>query len=169
MSLDELTSSPCIVEPYPVRQRDPTLLDSPAQRRIEGVYDRFLMASTGVKRVGKGYQSEVSGPLQTKAISNIPYDKENQYDAKPVRKRTSRMFYTARKPMPAPVSSDDFLHPPVLDDADELGFVARKVSNSTSYNAPSRDENSNAVGSIRRAFKAMVNPRTVSRRVSRAS
>ena len=44
---DSLTDSPFVVEPYPTRKqlvRSPAL-DSPTQRHVEVVYDRFLMAT----------------------------------------------------------------------------------------------------------------------------
>src|SRR5260370_42277830 len=64
---DSLTDSPFIVKPYPTRRqlaRSP-VTDSPTQRHVEGVYDRFLMATSGVKRVGKGYQSCHVKPVST--------------------------------------------------------------------------------------------------------
>ena len=64
---DSLTESPFVVQPYPTRKqlvRSPaTGMDSPTQRHVEVVYDRFLMATSGVKRVGKGYQSHHVKPV----------------------------------------------------------------------------------------------------------
>ncbi|KAK2465369.1 hypothetical protein APHAL10511_002723 [Amanita phalloides] len=65
-SADDLSSSILYVEPYPPRQpsgQSVSILSSPEQRRLESVYDRFLMATCGVKRVGKGYQSEHIAPV----------------------------------------------------------------------------------------------------------
>ncbi|KAE9394875.1 hypothetical protein BT96DRAFT_998101 [Gymnopus androsaceus JB14] len=67
-SFDELTESPLRVEPYAPR---PSLTlqpvpDTPTQKRVEGVYDRFLMATSGVKRLGKNHRAfyTVRRPLQ---------------------------------------------------------------------------------------------------------
>ena len=60
-SFDELTSSPLQVEPYPQRPRqseDVNVLDTPSRHRIEGVYDRFLMATSGVKRPADAIHSD---------------------------------------------------------------------------------------------------------------
>lgn len=41
--LDELTASPCHVEPYPPRPQSTNLgppMDTPAKKHVEGVYDR---------------------------------------------------------------------------------------------------------------------------------
>ena len=67
LDIDHLASSPVHVEPYPPRKSDgapPAVTDTPSRRRAERVYDRFLMASSGVKRVGRGYQSDNVGPTQ---------------------------------------------------------------------------------------------------------
>ncbi|KAF8645210.1 hypothetical protein AX16_008037 [Volvariella volvacea WC 439] len=88
-SFDELTSSPLQVEPYPMRKPsslDP--VDSPTQRRLEGVYDRFLMATSGVKRVGKGYQSDNMNPTTKK------------------RSKIAASIYQNHKATPTPTSSN---------------------------------------------------------------
>ncbi|KAF9013205.1 hypothetical protein BDQ17DRAFT_1321088 [Cyathus striatus] len=154
-SFDELTSSPCHVEPYQPRKFDTEALpDTPSQRRLEGVYDRFLMATSGVKRVGKGYQSDNIGPIGNNNTLNV----QN------IAKRDShRAFYSARKPMPPPVSSDDVTRAASVD---ELGFVAH--SNGVTNTSSSKDDSHNTVALVRRAIKAMVPGKaTVSRRLSR--
>lgn len=156
-SFDELTSSPLHVEPYPPRKPNGQELpvpDSPNLRRIEGVYDRFLMATTGVKRVGKGYQSDNCGPVayQTGDTNNLASDKQR------------RSFLTTRRPMPPPVSSADQRQTVSVD---ELGVIT--------YSPPApdspiqvRDEGNTTATFVRRAFKAMVpTGKTVSRRLSR--
>lgn len=146
-SLDDLNSSPCHVEPYPSRMAnslDVPVPDSPSQRRIEGVYDRFLMATSGVKRLGKGYQSDNAGPV---------------YNTNKL-KRHSRAFYTARKPMPPPVSSEDIQRRTVS--VDELGSMTCSAGSDETSHA--KEENSTTAAIVRRAFKAIV---PSSRRMSR--
>ncbi|KAJ7754129.1 hypothetical protein B0H14DRAFT_3117158 [Mycena olivaceomarginata] len=116
-SFDASTSSPFHhVEPYPARKPNAPapVPDSPSLRRLEGVYDRFLMATTGVKRVGKGYQSDNAGPVSNSAS------------------------------------------------VDELGIMT--------YAGPGTStprEGNTTITLVRRAFKAIVPGKTVSRRLSR--
>ncbi|TFK40865.1 hypothetical protein BDQ12DRAFT_648195 [Crucibulum laeve] len=156
-SFDDLTSSPCHVEPYPARKLNPDAPlppDTPSQRRLEGVYDRFLMATSGVKRLGKGYQSDNVGPISNSAslgVSNNP-----KYGS-------HRAFYTARRPMPPPVSSEDQRRTVSVD---ELGVMT--ISSGPSDSPMLKDESNNTVALVRRAIKAMVPGKTaVSRRLSR--
>ncbi|KAJ3756239.1 hypothetical protein EV360DRAFT_85137 [Lentinula raphanica] len=51
------------LKPYAPRPTTHLIPDMPTQKRVEGVYDRFLMATSGVKRLGKGYQSDNIGPV----------------------------------------------------------------------------------------------------------
>ncbi|KAJ6621778.1 hypothetical protein B0H10DRAFT_2015719 [Mycena sp. CBHHK59/15] len=150
-SFDELTSSPYHVEPYPARKSnaaDVPVPDTPSQRRIEGVYDRFLMATTGVKRVGKGYQSDNAGPISYTVGPNTPAA------------RNHRPFHSARRAMRPPVSSDDKRQSVSVD---ELGIMT--------YAGPStarvKDEGNTTITLVRRAFKAFVPGKPVSRRLSR--
>ncbi|KAI6016227.1 hypothetical protein EDC04DRAFT_543426 [Pisolithus marmoratus] len=112
---DDLTASPYHVEPYPPRGSGElqNVPPSPERRRLEGVYDRFLMATTGVKRVGRGYQSDNFRPLQ----NTIPSD-AGKLPAS--HSRTFGVFGTSRRQMPPPVSSDDAWCRP--SSIDELGF-----------------------------------------------
>ena len=149
-SLDELTSSPCHVEPYPQRTRsshDVPVPDTPSRHRIEGVYDRFLMATSGVKRLGKGYQSDNAGPVCSNTVG-VPLSK-------------SRHFYSARKPMPPPVSSED---QPRAASVDELGAISYE-SHSDAPN--SKDDSNTTVARVRKAIKLMVPKANTSRRLSR--
>ena len=164
-SFDELTSSPYNVQAYPARteaKKGSNVPDTPGRRRIEGVYDRFLMATSGVKRVGKGYQSD-----QMAAVHNTTHS-----DTSNVLKKQSshRAFYTARRPMPPPVSSEDLLKQnhlrvPSPMFVDELGTMgSQPVPGSTMIG----DENNTTATLVRRAFKAFVPSKTSSKRLSRA-
>jgi serine/threonine-protein kinase GIN4 len=152
VSLDDLTSSPYIVEPYPPRKRgshEPPVPDTPTRHRIEGVYDRFLMATSGVKRLGKGYQSDNAGPVCGSFVDSVPLNK-------------SRHFYLTRKPMPPPVSSDDQRRTVSLD---EFGVISQDESHSDVSN--SKDDGNTTVALVRKAIKLIVPKGTSSRRVSR--
>ncbi|THH04089.1 hypothetical protein EW146_g10267, partial [Bondarzewia mesenterica] len=152
---DSLAASPFNVEPYPIRVPSTTSpINEPptTQRRVEGVYDRFLMATTGVKRVGRGYQSDNVGPM-----SNVP----QAGSQKPV----PRMFHsTSRHPMPPPVSSDDIEKRRTVS-VDELGVMQScsvDVGGETQIQV-SKDERSNTVRNVRRAIKAIVAGKTASK------
>jgi hypothetical protein len=152
-SRDDLTSSPFHVEPYPPRKnnaQDMSVPDTPSQRRIEGVYDRFLMATTGVKRLGRGYQSDNNGP-----VANTPEPGVSSY------KHNQRIFHSTRRAMPPPVSSEDQRQTVSVD---ELGVITCNASPATPSN---KDEASTTVGLVRRAFKTLVNGKQISRRISR--
>ncbi|KAF5369402.1 hypothetical protein D9758_002490 [Tetrapyrgos nigripes] len=152
-SLDELTSSPLRVDPYPPRNAsgaNPPVPDTPTQRRVENVYDRFLMATSGVKRVGKGYQSENVVPIHnTISHSNFSNIKQNH-----------RAFYSVRKPMPPPVSSEDHQRQSVS--VDELGMMTYHGAGTVSPG--NKDEGKATITLVRRAFKAMVPGKTMNRR-----
>ena len=95
---DSLTDSPFVVRQYPTRKqlvRSPAM-DSPTQRHVEVVYDRFLMATSGVKRVGKGYQSCHVKPVSTGTPSSSSSLRS-----------LGKFFHSSRRPMPPPVSSED--------------------------------------------------------------
>ena len=151
-SLDDLTSSPYHVEPYPQRIRgsqEAPIPDTPTRHRIEGVYDRFLMATSGVKRLGKGYQSDNAGPVCGNIADTVPLNK-------------SRHFYLARKPMPPPVSSEDQRRAASMD---EFGAISHEENNSDV--AYSKDDGNTTVARVRKAIKLMVPKATGSRRLSR--
>ncbi|KAG0698296.1 hypothetical protein DFH29DRAFT_810540, partial [Suillus ampliporus] len=152
----DLTASPFHVEPYPPRKSgEQMVINSPDRRRVEGVYDRFLMSTTGVKRVGKGYQSDNLKPvhnnpptLECKPTNNNP--------------RNFKVFNSARRTMPQPVSSDDLWRNPSVD---ELGFVT--CSAATSRSSKEESKNTATATLVRRAIKAIVPGRTTSRSLSR--
>ncbi|KAG6891525.1 hypothetical protein C0992_005060 [Termitomyces sp. T32_za158] len=152
-SYNDLDASPLHVEPYPTRctsmQNPPH--DSATQRHVEGVYDRLLMATSGVKRLGKGYQSDSSGvtSASTKA-SGTPV-----YHPRPEKK----VFQSTRKPMPPAVSSDNM---PTL--VDELGVLSHGPVpiDALAGHTILRDDGKTTVAFVRRAFKAIV-PKTPKR------
>lgn len=154
-SFDELTSSPLHVKPYPPRQpstQNIAIPDSPSQRRLEGVYDRFLMATSSVKRLGKGYQSDNPVPAHN-TVQGI------------TRPKSSRPFSSIRRtPMPPPVSSDDVKRAASVD---ELGFMSYATTPATPSTPALKDESRNTVTKMRRAIKAFVPGKSVSRRLAR--
>ncbi|KAH0831882.1 hypothetical protein J3R83DRAFT_12756 [Lanmaoa asiatica] len=156
IQFDDLNSSPYHVEPYPPRQSgEQVVLDSPDRRHLEGVYDRFLMATSGVKRVGKGYQSDNLKPVHD-TLSTAEH-------AKPGHARGFGVFGAGKRAMPPPVSSEDAWRRSTS--VDELGFITAGQGTNTSSSRTCRDESKSTF--VRRAIKAMVPGKTVSRRLSR--
>ncbi|KAJ8523229.1 hypothetical protein ONZ45_g266 [Pleurotus djamor] len=158
LSLDDLNSSPLHVEPYPNRR--PVNLNEPepdphVQRRIEGVYDRFLMATSGVKRLGKGYQSDNIGPVANSLGFDAHTDKAHRH----------RAFYSTRKAMPPPVSSADFQRQD--DSVDEMGIMSRSGGLGGAGSPVPKDDSPTSSTFMRRAIKAIVPGKTISRRISR--
>ncbi|KAL1760194.1 hypothetical protein FB107DRAFT_270243 [Schizophyllum commune] len=150
-SFDELTSSPLHVEPYPARQsRTPDPLpDTPCRKRVEQVYDRFLMSSSGVTRLGKGYQSDARRPVS------------NTVSSRGIKKTDHRVFASVRRvAMPPPVSSEDTSR---VGSVDELGMHIGAGIGSTAL----KDETNKMGLSVRRALKNLVPGKTVSRRLSK--
>jgi serine/threonine-protein kinase GIN4 len=149
---DDLMSSPFqTVEPYPSRPRDPSaspLPDTPSRLRTESVYDRFLMSTSGVKRVGSGYQSVAAAANHNGPVGHLQPEVKAQ-------RRSSRMFATtSKRPMPPPVSSEDVRRAASVD---ELGTIGR--AGLLSPNPLPADESS---GTVWRALKA-----ATTRRMSR--
>ncbi|CCM06214.1 uncharacterized protein FIBRA_08459 [Fibroporia radiculosa] len=146
---DDLTSSPLHVDPYP--QRIPAsnaadTLDTPTRKHVEEIYDRFLMSTAGVKRVGRGYQSDYLRP-----ISNIPVQASGS-------KRGHGLFHSTRRPMLPPVSSEDLRR---ASSVDEFGVVVPSARDGGSSPA---DSGKNTVAIVRKAFKAIVTGKSVSTR-----
>ncbi|KZP18621.1 hypothetical protein FIBSPDRAFT_933382 [Athelia psychrophila] len=156
LDINHLTSSPVHIEPYPPRKSIGAIevLDSPSRRRVENVYDRFLMATAGVKRVGRGYQSDNLGPAQGPPPLSASTTKRSTY--------SQSTFNSSRRAMPPPVSSEDLKVPGALD---ENGHLACRSN--TPEIPHHKDDGHNKVAFVRRAFKA-VTGKTVSRRLSRA-
>lgn len=156
IQFDDLNSSPYHVEPYPPRNLgEQVTLDSPDRRHLEGVYDRFLMATSGVKRVGKGYQSDNFKP--------VPNNMSTAEHAKAGHARGFGVFGSSKRAMPPPVSSEDIWRRSTS--IDEFGFITAGQSTNTSSSRTSKDESKPTF--VRRAIKAMVPGKTISRRLSR--
>ncbi|TFY64348.1 hypothetical protein EVJ58_g2676 [Rhodofomes roseus] len=146
---DELTASPFHVEPYPPRPQSVQIeapLDTPGRKHLDDVYDRFLMSTAGVKRVGKGYQS------QTGPISNIPVHAATNA------KRNQTFFRSTRRPMPPPVSSEDLRKATSID---EFGVVMHATAAHDRSTDP-YDPSKNTVAIVRKAFKAIVSGKPMS-------
>jgi serine/threonine-protein kinase GIN4 len=149
---NSLTDSPFLVHPYPSRKQaaTPPVIDSPTQRHLEGVYDRLLMATSSVKRVGKGYQS-----CHVKPISiNVP---------SPSSKSPGRFFHSTRRPMPPPVSSEDKF---MTSSADEFGVMLS--DNANVDGAGLREDRASTAKAVSRALKAIVIGRTGVKKASRS-
>ena len=156
IQFNDLDSSPYHVEPYPPRKSgEPVVLESPDRRHLEGVYDRFLMATSGVKRVGKGYQSDAPKP-----VHNSTSTAEH---AKASHARGFGVFGASKRAMPPPISSEDAWRRSLS--VDEFGFITAGQGTNSSSSRTCKDENKATF--VRRAIKAMVPGKTVSRRLSR--
>lgn len=94
-------------------------------------YHSFLMSTTGVKRVGQGYQSD--------NVGGVPHPRPTLV------KRNSRFFLSAKRAMPPPVSSEDLRRSAAMD---EFGTPVENPSNS-------REDGSGAVSIVKRAIRAM--------------
>lgn len=142
-SMDDLTSSPYHVEPHPARKItcSDALPDTPRQRKSEGVYDRFLTATSGVKRVGKGYQSDFIPPRpSTSSHTNLR--------SGAITRRHSRMI-----PILPPISSEDAVQGRGVS-VDEIGVISygpisTKLDNAEPTGPPT-------VSFMKKAIKAMV-------------
>ena len=125
-------------------------MDSPTRRDLEGVYDRLLMATSGVKRVGKGYQSSHVKPISTNTSPSSS-------------KSSGRFFHSTRRPMPPPVSSEDKF---MTWSPDE------RVTSSDHVNvdAPGLcEDHAGAAKAVSRALKALVTGKAVVKKASRTS
>ena len=100
------------------------------------------MSTTGVKRVGKGYQSDNKGALMNTGLPKLA-----------TIKRGSSFFHSTRKQMPPPVSSDDVQRRASFGEVDEFGVVGSEQVVATFQEA------TNTVGTFRRALKAVVTGR----------
>jgi hypothetical protein len=152
-SPNSLTDSPFIVHPYPSRKQavTPPAMDSPTRRDLEGNYDRLLMANSGVKRVGKGYQSRHVKPISI----NVPPTSS---------KSPGRFFHSTRRPMPPPVSSEDKI---MTWTPDELGIIPFDHAN---VDGPGHcEEHAGAAKAVSRALKALVTGKAVVKKASRTS
>jgi serine/threonine-protein kinase GIN4 len=126
-------------------------LDSPTQRRLEGVYDRFLMSTNGVKRVGKGYQSCHVKPI----LTNVPLGSL---------KSPGRFFHPTRRPMPLPISSEDKF---ITRSVDELGAMRSRSVGVDDIGF--REDRPGAAKTVSRALKALVTGRPVVKTAPRST
>jgi serine/threonine-protein kinase GIN4 len=149
---NSLTDSPFVVHPYPSRRQAVASpdLDSPARRDVEGVYDRFLMATNGVKRVGKGYQSCHVRPI----AKNVPSPA----------KSPGRFFHSTRRRMPPPVSSDDMF---MMSSTDELGVILSDNANDDGIGL--QEDRAGTTKGFSRALKALVTGKPAVNKASRTS
>jgi serine/threonine-protein kinase GIN4 len=150
---NSLTDSPFVVHPYPSRKQAVTCpaMDSPARRDLEGVYDRLLMATSGVKRVGKGYQSSHVKPISTNMSPSSS-------------KSPGRFFHSTRRPMPPPVSSEDKF---MTWTPEEVSVLS---SNHVNVDGPGLcEDHAGAAKAVSRALKALVTGKVVVKKVSRTS
>ena len=124
----------------------PSAAASPTRpEQVENVYDRFLMATSGVTRVGKGYQSAntINGHI---------------VQAAQARKRQTGLFHSTRRHMPPPVCSDDLMDISV----DEVGLLRSLPSGRTN----TKPDGHSTVRIMKNALKAIVTVRPTSRRPS---
>lgn len=127
---------------------------------MEHVYDRFLMTS-GVKRCGKGYQSEALAPISNTVGANSNNNKRESF----------RPFGSTRKPMPPPVSSADMIEKiekraVAVDEMGLMTNVEGETGTTPLSSLGSKPEEVNGHGTVslvRRAFKAMVPGKRLSR------
>lgn len=146
---DSLTDSPFLVHPYPSRKQAMNPPDSPTRRDLEDGYDRLLMATSEVKRVGKGYQSCHVKPISTNM-------------AQLSSKNPGRFFHSTRRPMPPPVSSDDKF----------MAWAAELDVTSGHANVDGPDLLEDRAGTakvVSRALKALVTGKAVVKKASRTS
>jgi serine/threonine-protein kinase GIN4 len=150
-ALNSLTDSPFHVHPYPSRKQaaTPPAIDSPTQRHLEGVYDRFLMATNGVKRVGKGYQSCHVKPV---SMNTAPSPSRSP----------GKFFHPTRRPMPPPISSEDKF---MTSNADEHGVLLS--SNASFGGSGPREDRNGSAKTVSRALKALVTGKTGVKKASR--
>jgi serine/threonine-protein kinase GIN4 len=154
METDDLEPSPHFVEPYPCRIiTGSRSLDSPnAKRRVESSYEQLITSTSGVKKVGLGYQSDNKGALVHMASPGT------------APKRNHVRFTSTRRAMPPAISSEDWRKTVSVD---ELGIVVTPSTPDRGADS-SRNDRSGTVSVVRRAFKLMAG-KTISKRSSRIS
>jgi len=116
------------------------------------------MATSGVKRVGRGYQSDNIGSMHNTLDPRISSTQGYNHN-----RNHNRVFNSARRAMPPPVSSDDLK---TQLDVDEFGLVTWTPAIDTPNH---KGEGNNTVALVRRAFKAVVTGKTVTKRLSRSA
>jgi serine/threonine-protein kinase GIN4 len=117
-------------------------LDSPnTKRRVADEYDRLLSATTGIKKVGLGYQSDVNGPIAN-ILSTDPYPSSASS------KRTT-FFHSTRRAMPPPVSSEDWRKTASVDE------LARMTPSASEPTTSKEEKAGSTVSAVKRAFMAL--------------
>jgi hypothetical protein len=107
------------------------------------------MANSGVKRVGKGYQSSHVKPIST---NSSPLSSKNP----------GRFFHPTRRPMPPPVSSEDKF---MTLSTDELDGVPSGRAN---VDGPGQlEDRAGTAKAVSRALKALVTGKVVVKKSSR--
>jgi hypothetical protein len=106
---DDLTSSPVIVEPYPAETYEecPPGLDHSTRRRVEGIYDRLLAATFGVKRIGRGYQFD-NAVSAVRSADHSPTQIPRLFNA--ARRRAMPLRTSHVDKTSAPASDTNFQH-----------------------------------------------------------
>ncbi|KAF8527492.1 hypothetical protein BU17DRAFT_39874, partial [Hysterangium stoloniferum] len=107
-------------------------------------YDEILMSSSGVKRLGKGYESHAT-------TSHIVEHPASAF------KRNPKLFHSVRRGIAPPPET-----PRKAVSVDELGALS-----AAQESAARKDDGNNTIKLMRRAFKAITGG-TVSRRLSKA-
>jgi hypothetical protein len=144
-------------ESYTPTERSCTLLNAPDSERLSpspgpdptvDTYDQLLMASSGVKRLGKGYQSNIVTSNIVQAVPASAF------------KRNPKIFLSARRGMLPPPET-----PRKSVSVDELGAL----SSTQKAAGTRREDGNNTIKLMRRAFKAITGGGSVSRRLSGAA
>ena len=144
--------SPEPLSPPPVRTiTGSRSLDSPnTKRRVADDYDRLLSATTGIKKVGQGYQSDIRGPIAN-VLTTDPY-------ASSAPSKRTTFFHSTRRAMPPPVSSEDWRRTVSVD---ELARLAPRTPEPNSK----EEKVGGTVSAVKRAFMAIAG-KTGSKRLS---
>lgn len=126
-------------------------LDSPNTKRlVADDYDRLLSATSGVKKVGLGYQSDVRGPISN-VLNTDPY-------ASSASSKRTTFFHSTRKAMPPPVSSEDWRKTVSVDELARLAPSSPEPS-------PKEEKAGGTVSAVKRAFMVLTG-RAGSKRLS---
>jgi uncharacterized protein YycO len=141
-------------------------LNTPARRNLEISYERLLMSTSGVKRVGRGYQSDFDN--MSAPATAAPMMKTSTKPAVHTKKQ-SKLWGNGGARMPPPVSSED-----VKYYTDEFGNIVptyhaahAQAFNATETSWSHKDDGVSAVRIVREALKAIVNVKTHSKKQSR--
>lgn len=153
MEVNDLTCSPCRVEPYPARPYTGTRsLDSPnTKRRVESRYEQLVTSKANVRKVGMGYQSD--------SREAVAHTAELDPSASTTAKRNLAFFHSIRRDMPPPTSSDDRRKTMSVDEL-------RNIATPSKPDSGSKEDRIGTSSVVRRAFNIMTGKNN-SRRLSR--